>query len=239
MSSILDALQRREENKDLLSSQGARGNSLRRSTILWIIVLTVFMSSAGTAGIFYGIRMLKDDNGISRGASMHNRFQEPVETAPVMERDDDMLGDGDLGHQGRQYVEAVAAEPDSVAAYLKIGGDYYESGEYDEALHVYTKALEYYTDDARILNNIGIVMLAKGEMDKAIGYFAHSETISKDYVEPVYNIACAHALMGNQAKALSALKKASELNPQVLKWAAQDPDLGNLKGIAVFDEMIH
>ncbi|MBN2298779.1 MAG: tetratricopeptide repeat protein [Deltaproteobacteria bacterium] len=239
MSSIYDALQRIQEQKDLISSKGARSESLQRRTILRLIVLSVVISSVSTAGIFYGIRILKDGNEVVENVSMPKESSGYEEAASYVERREEMRGNENAGVENKQDIEVVISEPDNIETYMKLGGRYYESGDYDKALLAYTSALQYFQGDARLLNNIGIVLLAKGEREKAIEYFTQADAVSEDFVEPVYNMACTYAIMGDQARALSALKKAHALNPQVVQWAAEDPDLRSLEGIAEFEAIIH
>ncbi len=45
-----------------------------------------------------------------------------------------------------------------------------------------------------------------------------------------YNLACAHALRGEIAKALEELRDALRLNPGLTEWSREDPDLESLRG---------
>ncbi len=45
----------------------------------------------------------------------------------------------------------------------------------------------------------------------------------------LYNLACLEAVEGRPAEALAALRKAAELDPQVLNWAREDEDLDGLR----------
>ncbi len=239
MSSIYDALQRIQEQKELLSSKGPRDDSLKRGTILRLIVVTVIISSVGTAGIFYGIRMLKDGNGVVDSVSIPVESQVYAKTVTDREHHEGMQGDQDPFAENRTDVEAGFLDPKNSETYMALGRRYYETGEYDKAMAVYTRALKEFPGDARLLNNIGGVFLARGEREKAIEYFVQASVISEHYVEPLYNMACAYAMTGDKIKALGALKKAYEQNPEVGKWAAGDTDLGNLEGIAEFEAIIH
>ena len=57
-------------------------------------------------------------------------------------------------------------------------------------------------------------------------------------MEPVYNLACAYARLGDPARAVLNLRKACRLDPEAKKWAATDPDLSILRGRRDFDRMI-
>jgi hypothetical protein len=46
-----------------------------------------------------------------------------------------------------------------------------------------------------------------------------------------YNFACLLSLSGDQLQALTTLKNALELNPELIEWSKEDPDLAALRGL--------
>jgi tetratricopeptide (TPR) repeat protein len=238
MSSIYDALQRIQGQKIFSPSDEVIEGSSPKRRIYWVVFVAVIMSSVCTAAVFYGVKALKDGNGEIENIAAQRGPSESGEVVAITERDDPLQDIEDENGSIEMSSQVSADESYTLDKYLKLGGLYYEKGKYDKALLTYTKALRYYRNDARLLNNIGSVLLAKGEMDKAIGYFIHSKRVSKDFVEPVYNMACTYSRMGDKTKALSAFKKACAMNPDVKIWAAKDPDLEYLKGTGEFDAMI-
>ena len=135
---------------------------------------------------------------------------------------------------------ALAVEPEfrDVEEYLRQGEEHFRAGRYDRALAVYTQALRFSRKDARIMNNLGIVMLAKDQPEKAVSYFRQAGSLSPNAVEPVYNLACAYARLGETDQAIAHLKTACTMNPEAVSWAAGDPDLLVLKGTGEFDEIV-
>lgn len=238
MSSIYDALQRIQGQKLFSPSKETIKNSSPNRRIFWAVFVAVIISSVFTAAVFYGVKVLRDGKGEIENIADQSVPLESGESVAITQQADFLQNLNDADGSIEISSQVPADEPDTLDKYLKLGGLYYEKGKYDKALLTYTKALRYYRNDARLLNNIGSVLLAKGEMDKAIGYFIHSNRLSKDFVEPVYNMACTYSRMGNKAKALAALKKARTMNPDVKIWAAKDPDLEYIKGTGEFDAMI-
>ena len=137
-----------------------------------------------------------------------------------------------------RQAPAASASPETLEGHLAAGDRYFMEKDYPNALLSYTKALHYFGKDVRVLNNIGNVYLAQGQPAKAIHYFEESNGISKDHVEPVYNLACAYARLGDPARAVLNLRKACRLDPEAKKWAATDPDLSILRGRRDFDRTI-
>lgn len=53
-----------------------------------------------------------------------------------------------------------------------------------------------------------------------------------------YNLACLEALQGDAEAALSSLRRAVELRPEVAEWAREDQDLAGLRGRREFEELV-
>ena len=48
-----------------------------------------------------------------------------------------------------------------------------------------------------------------------------------------YNLACQYALLGQPEPAIQALRQALKLNPELLEWSKQDPDLDSIHALNV------
>ena len=48
-----------------------------------------------------------------------------------------------------------------------------------------------------------------------------------------YNLACQYALLGQPESAIHALRQALQLNPDLLEWSKQDPDLDSIRALNV------
>lgn len=234
MSSIYEALQRIQREKDSWSSTVRNEQPRTREKMASLVLVAIVASSLCTAGIFFGIKYF------GQGRHGHDRAAVTSEIGAV--KPSPSLAEQSQKEGGAAKMPAgtasQAASPESVDDYLKAGEQLFRAKDYDKALLTYTKALHYFRKDVRLLNNIGNVFLAQGQERKAIHYFKQASETSKDYVEPVYNLACAHAKLGKKSAALSYLKKACTMNPEARRWAAEDPDLLRLKGSVKFDQII-
>lgn len=239
MSSIYDALRRIQGEKGTWAAPRESKEQPSRSmnTIGWIVACAVVLSSVCTAGIYYGIRRVSEDKAPQAALTVPARpSPSPVAAAPPQPQ---ALPAGVPLQQAAPPAQAAPLPvPDTVDGYLKAGDQYFLAHDYANALLTYNKALHYFGKDVRVLNNIGSVYLSQGQPEKAIHYFNESNGIAKEYVEPVYNLACAYARLGDPAKAILNLKKACKLDPEAKKWAASDPDLMTLKGRREFDRLI-
>lgn len=145
---------------------------------------------------------------------------------------------GDLEGAIKAYTELIALAPNFVGLKISLGGLYYEDRQYDQALRIYRKALAGAPGNAKLLNNIGSVLLAKNEAEPALKYFIQAHRISADYVEPLYNMACAYARLKKNGAALSSLRQACIMQPEARLWAKRDPDLKALRGDKEFEEIV-
>jgi len=145
---------------------------------------------------------------------------------------------GDLEGAIKAYTELIALAPNVVELKISLGGLYYEDRQYDQALRIYKKALAGAPGNAKLMNNMGSVLLAKNEAEPALKYFIQAHRISSDYVEPLYNMACAYARLKKNGAALSSLRQACIMQPEARLWAKRDPDLKALRGDKEFEEIV-
>ncbi|MGC9325321.1 MAG: tetratricopeptide repeat protein [Desulfomonilia bacterium] len=235
MSSIFEALQRaRQENPPVDLPVSAHDNSSRK---VFVSVLTAVLITAGVMAVVFivfgsrgdrasvpgpGLKLSADPSHHDVSSQVNARHSKEARNSP--------------GHDAQK--NPLTETPEDVEAYLQLGAGFYEMGDYENALITYTKAHRFYKTDARLLNNIGTVLLAQGKMEKAVDYFEQSHSLSGDYVEPVYNMACAYARMKKRDAALEALRTAAAMHPDVSLWANEDSDFASLTGDREFEAIL-
>ena len=242
MSSIYDALKRiqREGDSRLFPPSGSGVSSrktARRALILAAVVFILCIAGVSAVVLFIG---KGDHDPQDRSALAGDRGATEGKSIPAGlpgSRKTDASESGGTPDAG-SHPRSEPAVLDDMDDYLMRGTQHYTAREYDKALAVYMQAIQIFRRDARLLNNIGIVMLAKGQPDRAVSYFRQAASLSGGSAEPVYNLACAYALLGDRDQAVSNLKTACTLNPEARDWAARDPDLLALKGVREFDEIV-
>ncbi|OPZ59720.1 MAG: tetratricopeptide repeat protein [Deltaproteobacteria bacterium ADurb.Bin510] len=249
MSSIYDALQRLQHNGDPdkpslpLTSRGRR--PIRPALAAGIAAASVALIVSVALTVVWFSKPEPAAVPAQRPAAPAPLAPPP---APAVQPSQDpalMLAEArELKEQGKFmaaaaiYNRLLALSPERLELYFELGALQTSAGNLDEALVVYDKGLSVHHDEPRLLNNMGTVLLKKGELSSAVGYFEQAQARAPDFVEPVYNLACAYARLKEPAKAIRNLKKASEMHPDVAAWAAGDPDLKSLEGNAEFDALV-
>ncbi len=113
-----------------------------------------------------------------------------------------------------------------------------KQGRLKDAKRFYEEALKLDPRHVDALNNLGVVYLHDKDYSAAQRKFEAITRIEPNDADPYYNLACLHALKGEERQALAYLKKAVSLNPLVRTWARRDRDLDNLRSIPEFEEII-
>ena len=252
MSSIYDALQRLqqaggEDAKPLPLNLRSR-RPLKPAGAAGIIALSVGVIVA-VALLVIHLTHPKPAQPVSVQAAPVNQTlgpapafnQPPVASDPaaILAEARQLKAQGDLAAAAAAYKRLVDKNSDDLDVYLELGALQVGAGNLDEAMVAYDKGLSIHRDEPRLLNNMGTILLKKGEFSSAAGYFEQAQAKAPDYVEPVYNQACAYARLGEKRKAMALLKKACAMNPAAASWAAGDSDLKPLAGQPEFDALVN
>ncbi len=236
MSSIYDALKRTQTNRPFPPrSDGPQPEKGART--VRAIVAAVIVGSALTLALVYGVSRMGDRPGTTPA---------PAETGPVdqekvaglMNKADRLRLRDDPEGAMEAYREVITLSPGHVDARMRLGELYYGAQRFDEALSVLEEARKMKPDEPRILNNMGSVLLAKGDPAQALTYFVQARKSSAEYVEPLYNMACAYARLNKKGAALSSLSQAAAMQPEVRLWASRDPDLASLRDDREFQAIV-
>jgi tetratricopeptide (TPR) repeat protein len=236
MSSIYEALKRTQMNRHVASGEDV-AQRVRSYRVYWIIIAAILLGSALTAALFYGIGIIGEVHSTSHKAEQP--FQEDTSRiADLMNKADRLHSKGQVTDAIQTYSQIISRNPAFAEAYLKLGSLYYEIKFYDKAFETFTTVRKLKPNDARLLNNMGSVLLAKGDPAKALTFFIQARRCSADYVEPFYNMACAYARLKKNDAAISSLRQACNMQPEARLWARRDPDLASLRGSKEFEDII-
>jgi|Deesub1362A_J573_1020465.scaffolds.fasta_scaffold00013_140 DNA-binding beta-propeller fold protein YncE/transglutaminase-like putative cysteine protease len=120
-----------------------------------------------------------------------------------------------IKYLSRKYLDILKEDPDNVDAIIKLGIVYAESGEKEEALNIFEKALSYDPENAAAKNNIGNIYFLQGRYSEAEEAYSEAAEIEPDDPHIWVNLARCYLKLNMKAKAKEAFSKATELNPDI------------------------
>jgi len=112
-----------------------------------------------------------------------------------------------------EIVEMVEYLVPDVSQYMRSGLNYYQRGEYDEAIKEFRKALELNPERSEIHYNLGLVLEAKGLLQEAIQEYKKALELNPEDAEAHNNLGIVYYKQGNYKKAVEEFKIALSINP--------------------------
>jgi tetratricopeptide (TPR) repeat protein len=255
MSYINEALKKAQREKDalylkysgILSSRG-KDREIFRGRVLWgtlALLSAIFLAFGAYSWLN------EPDRQVSTSAiKLVERVQpSPIVTSRVSAQGNQSSLSTSRGNARDQGVaKAVAPErtvEPSQSERTRDAQTLYEraelfrkQGRLKDAKRLYEEALKLDPRHVDALNNLGVVYLHDRDYSAAQRQFETITRIEPGDADPFYNLACLHAVKGEQRQSLAYLKKAISLNPLVRTWATTDTDLDNLRSIPEFEEII-
>jgi tetratricopeptide (TPR) repeat protein len=111
------------------------------------------------------------------------------------------------------WTHTLACTSDNFIGHNNLGIALFKTGNADEAMVHYQKALEINPDFAEAHNNLGNFLFQKGSVDEAMVHYQKALEINPDYAEAHYNLGYALIQKGSVDEAIAHLQKALQINP--------------------------
>lgn len=134
---------------------------------------------------------------------------------------------GDLATMAAALTSRVATDPGDTAAWTKLGNIYYDTDQYQKAIHAYSKALKTGGEHPAVLCDLGVMYRKAGEPETAIKTFDRALSLDPAF-QPAYlnkGIVLANN-MNNREKAIKVWEALLRINP--LAMASKDQTLEEL-----------
>jgi tetratricopeptide (TPR) repeat protein len=125
----------------------------------------------------------------------------------------------------RRYEEAASRKPDFKAAWAGLGRTLSKSGEHDRGAESLRKALASGSQDATILNDLGLILLQQGKRSEAVATFRRALVSDPDFAEAHGNLGGALSQSGDRIGAEQSYRSAIRLQPDL---AGAHRNLANL-----------
>lgn len=154
------------------------------------------------------------------------------------------LGDLDLDAQKyrqaeRYYRYALRLAPYRASVYYSLGNLYAGQDQFSNAAYLYERAVLLEPEALEIRNNLGNAYIRLGAYYRAKQLYEHVIQQAPHYATAYYNLACIHALQGQGELALSFLRRAFELEPELKTTAQSDRDLDRVKHLKQFKALLN
>ncbi len=104
-----------------------------------------------------------------------------------------------------------------------------EQGDWTEAVKAWTGLVEEGQADSYVASELGIARFRDGDYAGALAAFEEQVESGDDVDKGLYNMACAHAMLGQKEKAFECLGLAIDAGLDDPELVATDPDLGPLR----------
>jgi adenylate cyclase len=121
------------------------------------------------------------------------------------------------------FVELMNKYPQNWRIYNHYGQFLTTNGQYEEAIEIYKKALEFDSNSFFALSNIGINYFYLSNFDQAAIYFEKTVKL-QPYSKAFSNSGSVYYYAQNFEKAVSMYKEAFRLEPENYRWAANIAD---------------
>jgi rhodanese-related sulfurtransferase len=130
--------------------------------------------------------------------------------------------------QVERMVEEELADPNRFA--WQNGEPLWEETLGNGVWHPYTHLTEFY-------RRRGDTERATGLHEALVGALTEFGSPPKLRGNATYNLVCVYATTGQPGKALAMLPEAQQLNPNLMQWSQNDPDLESLRGEPAFQAL--
>jgi tetratricopeptide (TPR) repeat protein len=102
--------------------------------------------------------------------------------------------------------------PNSIPARHARGVALAKLGRYEDAAEDFQRVVKADPTDAKAYNNLGLALYHQRRFPQAIEAYQEAITISSDYADPHYNLACIYACTGEFEKCLEELERTKRLD---------------------------
>ena len=159
------------------------------------------------------------------------QFDSPT---PIREKDDPTH---DHGH-GREEIDHSSPEAQRRMGvfHFNEGNKFLNKGNWEEAVTHYRMALHHNKNFEEAYVNLSTAYLSGKKLNESQKILSTLEEINPSNPSLHYNLACYHALTGQEGPALNALQRAVELGLKNLESIETDPDLENLRSNPKFEQ---
>ena len=190
-------------------SKQDEGQYVKKETLYLVSLLALAVGFFG--GVMFGV--YKSDS------SLPGRSSSPGQSSPVQ------TSDSDLSSMIAELEKEVASNPDNVTAWIELGNNYFDTGQFDQAIRAYQRSLEIQPNNANVLTDMGVMYRRSGKPQEAIKAFDKAMEVDLKHEVSRFNkgVVLLHDLNDIQG-AIRAWEDLMKVNPFALTPSGQSVD---------------
>ncbi|MDD9809023.1 MAG: tetratricopeptide repeat protein [Thaumarchaeota archaeon] len=139
------------------------------------------------------------------------------------------MADDRLDEAVAHFERALAVEPDSVEALLKLGYARFHMDDHAEAMRVYDRVLDIDVANAEAWNLKSLIHYGQKNYARALDSVEKAVDSDPKFGMARYNKACYLSLLGRVPEAIEALKRSIEIDVKNARRAVKDRDFRNVR----------
>ena len=156
-----------------------------------------------------------------------------------------LFAQGKHAEAAKKFEDAARVRPDDYQAPLFMAQTYlclhrraHASAAFRSTVEAVKKHLAFHTDDARALYLGAAALVELGELELAEEWVAKAKHIDPNDALVLYNVACVHAQLGDNAAALECLERAIDSGMGQKEWIENDPYFETLRGTERYENLL-
>lgn len=149
------------------------------------------------------------------------------------------LSKGDYSSAENELKNLLIFYPDNKTILSLLGGVFYLSGKYNQAIIVFSSLQKSYPDDPVIKENLGVQYEKKKNYKMAIREFNEALKVSESSSLSYIHLARLYSILGEKKEAMAYFQKAHLLLGEKILVFSYDPVFDNIRNMSEFVLIIH
>ncbi len=142
---------------------------------------------------------------------------------------------GLMEHDGRQLA---SSQPDPIAREFEQGNAAMREQRWGDAVAAFESVVEQRPDHGRAWFLLALSVHSSGDYERALALHERAAAFRQGEATALYNLACAHAMLGHTDEAIAALGRAADAGFTGVEHARKDSDLASVRADARFEQVM-
>ncbi|MBI5543797.1 MAG: tetratricopeptide repeat protein [Deltaproteobacteria bacterium] len=133
---------------------------------------------------------------------------------PVIQSDSQGPSPSEADRRIAMNLRVVAKEPKSVAAWISLGNDYFDTRQIQRSIDAYGEALKLQPNNPDVLTDQGVMYGLQSNLDRALANYERAQELAPTHLASAFNIGLVYARRGSDpTREAAAWRRVIELAP--------------------------